>query len=496
MSRLESLSKTAACQRAPIASESKRALFGGLLKATVIGALSLMLFLAASLPSHSSNGLAVSVFLNIVLGTGIAVLVYVLIRYHHILAGLHESVRQVSEGLWCPVPTPAGRQFFLERLVTDYNCMILTLRSVFRSVDECQGRVVRERNKINAILQSLPGALFSVDDNLIIRTVNRQAEELFESDQSRLLGKGLFDLLQLGEGDLEILRDAFLYKRPLHNQEIRLEMEGRYRWISLNMSFLSEEEEDMGAVLTLQDITEYKQLQESVHNREKLVALGQLAGGVAHELNTPLGNVLGYSQLLREMCGNRGGDEKIVRYTGIISDEAKRCSRIVQDLLNYVRHENCRDEVCDLNAVVREVIETFTTCQFRRNGIEAILILDSSNPIVETEVGQFDIVLTNLIVNAVYALKSVSYPKIRVETRVEHPEYASIFIEDNGPGIPAEIRNRIFDPFFTTKDVDDGSGLGLSISQALLAKRGGIIKHDPEYLNGARFIIKLRIARS
>src|SRR5690606_5810314 len=129
----------------------------------------------------------------------------------------------------------------------------------------------------------------------------------------------------------------------LHNQEIRLEMEGRYRWISLNMSFLSEEEEDMGAVLTLQDITEYKQLQESVHNREKLVALGQLAGGVAHELNTPLGNVLGYSQLLREMCGNRGGDEKIVRYTGIISDEAKRCSRIVQDLLNYVRHENCRD---------------------------------------------------------------------------------------------------------------------------------------------------------
>lgn len=105
--------------------------------------------------------------------------------------------------------------------------------------------------------------------------------------------------------------------------------------------------------------------------------------------------------------------------------------------------------------------------------------------------GQLDIVLTNLILNAIQAVSSIEGPAIRIGAREDESGFVAVFVEDNGGGIPPELRSRIFDPFFTTKDVGDGSGLGLSISQAMMVRRGGYIRHDPEYTGGARFILRL-----
>ncbi|NOQ89860.1 MAG: PAS domain-containing sensor histidine kinase, partial [Gammaproteobacteria bacterium] len=97
----------------------------------------------------------------------------------------------------------------------------------------------------------------------------------------------------------------------------------------------------------------------------------------------------------------------------------------------------------------------------------------------------------NLIINAIQCLDGVDSPFVALRSWLEDDHYVYICVEDNGPGIPIEIRRNIFDPFFTTKDVGAGSGLGLSISQALLSKRGAFIKYDAEYIDGARFIIGL-----
>ncbi len=430
-----------------------------------------------------SPELLTSLALLVLVGAGLP-----LLRYRRGLHRLRQSFQRAQEGLLEPVDLQPGSDRLLGEVTDDYNRTVATLRQMFATVEECQARVLKERNKINAILQSLPGALLHIADDLQISGVNKTAEELFGLRQEQIPGLNLFQLLQLNERDREVLRDAFLYKHPLRNQEISVPIGGREHWLSLNLAFLTEHETDMGAVITAQDITDYRQLQDSVATREKLVAMGQLAAGVAHELNTPLGNILGYSQLLRDAAG---GDETLTRHAAIIGEETKRCARIVHELLNYARRDPCSGDVCDVNLFIRELIDTFITCQLKRYNTHVELDLPPGELLVDGGCGQLDIVLTNLLLNAIQAVNGVDAPRIRIAARNDHNGFALIQVEDNGPGIPAEVRGRIFDPFFTTKRVGEGSGLGLSISQAMMVRRGGDIRHDPNFTEGARFILRL-----
>lgn len=425
------------------------------------------------------------------LGTTIALLIImmlVIVANHYYLARLKRRILDAREGVLDPVGRLPWMPLYVRNVIADYDITIMRLRSIFRTVEECQSKVLVERNKINAILQSLPGVLLNVADDLTVTTMNRQAEELFGQNVSRMPGTNLFDLITLNDHSRDIMRDAFLYKQPIRNQEITLAISGKVRVFSLNLGFFSEHESDMGAIITLLDISEYRELQDTVANREKLVAMGQLAAGVAHELNTPLGSILGYSQLIEAQSDK---SEKIAHYAHIVSSETKRCSRIVQDLLNYARTERCSGETCDIKQLLRDVIDTFINCRIRRYGIDVVMQLPDEPMITEGDCGQLDIVVSNLLQNAIQALDGVRDPVITVRARMEDSRYVYIYIEDNGPGVPVEHRSRIFDPFFTTKEVGSGTGLGLSISQAMLAKIGANIRYDAEYTQGARFVVTL-----
>jgi len=427
------------------------------------------------------------VMILILVAAGIGYVIGITV-YRARLLPLHEALFDAQEGILKPVEPHSTDDRFLATLYRDYNETVTTLGSMFALVEQCQTRMLAERDRMNIIVQSLPASLIGVDDDLCIDLVNRQAEELFSVKSETLAGRSLFEYLKVSDTDRDTLRDAFLYKYNIRNQVIRLISQGRETWMSINLSFLTQREGDMTAVITLLDITDYKQLQETVYNREKLVAMGQLAAGVAHELNTPLGTILGNAQLLNTLTA---APAEMYEGVKIITDEARRCSGIIQNLLNFARKENCQEGYCEVNALVKDVVSTFVSCQLVRNRIKVDCDLDPARPVASNTCGELDIVVTNLILNAMHALKHVENPNIRITTRSKNKYTITIAVEDNGPGVPTDVRARIFEPFFTTKDVGDGSGLGLSISQALLTRRGGAIRYDADHSGGARFLVTL-----
>jgi len=409
------------------------------------------------------------------------------------MANLHDAVLDAHEGQLSRLVEPNYGGSLETRLVIDYNTMIKNLGAMFSMVEECQNRVVNERNKMDVLLGSMPGSLLAVDDDLIVVNTNPQAIELFRCEPDQLLGKMLFDVFELEPQDRDALRDAFLYKRPVDNYVIHTQVTGAERYISINIAFYSKDETEVDAVITLQDITDYQQLLDSVYNREKLVAMGQLAAGIAHELNTPLGNILGYSQL----CISEDVEsDKKARYSQFIVDEARRCSRIINDLLNYARRDSCSDENCDVNVLIRELMDTFLSCMLKRQATAISLEMADDLPAVEMPCGELDIALSNLLLNASQALEDCPEGEVRVITRSVGSRGVELLVEDNGPGIPVEDRRRIFEPFYTSKEAGEGSGLGLSISHAMLNRRGASLELDTTHKEGARFIVKLRGVKS
>lgn len=190
------------------------------------------------------------------------------------LKTLEAGIHKAREGLLEPIAPVFESWTSGGRLVNEFNQTVNTLSLMFQTVEQCQGRFLNERNRFNTILQNLPAALLSVDDDLLITVANLQADRMFGVPSGSLAGKSIFDLMNLNEHDRELLRDAFLYKRTISNQEIMLRMNGKTSFYSLNLGFYNSNENDLESVLILQDITEYKSLMESLSTREKLVAMG------------------------------------------------------------------------------------------------------------------------------------------------------------------------------------------------------------------------------
>jgi|GEM_PF-3984209 len=234
--------------------------------------------------------------------------------------------------------------------------------------------------------------------------------------------------------------------------------------------------------------TELQRQREVLFQSEKLSALGSLLAGVAHELNNPLSIIVGRSSMLKEGAG----DEKVQRSASKIHDAANRCARIVRTFLAMARQRPQRAETTDLNEVVDTALELLAY-NLRDDNIDVQLDLASDLPETRADPDQLTQVIINLVVNAQHALNQLDQDrKIHIATRYHrNSDHFEIVVEDNGPGIPNDVRSRIFDPFFTTKPVGSGTGLGLSVSQGMVQSHGGSLEYHQAPSGGAVFEIKL-----
>lgn len=344
---------------------------------------------------------------------------------------------------------------------------------------EQRGFYIAEKLKLATIIQSLSDGLFVTGRDGSIISFNEAAYKITGLREEDVLGmhwESFFRLLSARQLKTDFSRTELNALTPDKRQLI----------LHVTSAIVKDPEgEEIGKVFTLRDVTEEIKRQETYHRTEKLVALGQLSAGVAHELNTPLGSILGYARLLLKEELDPRWREKLE----IIAEQAKRGSSIIDGLLNFSRHSNpflMNIQVTDMNDVIARVLRILKT-ETEKRGITLSAELGPL-PLIKADKRQMEQVIFNIVLNSVQALgrdgniwvkTSGAGGRIKVE------------IKDNGPGISEDIRLKIFDPFFTTKPVGEGTGLGLSICTGIVNEHGGSISVEGAEGNGAVFVLSL-----
>jgi signal transduction histidine kinase len=224
-----------------------------------------------------------------------------------------------------------------------------------------------------------------------------------------------------------------------------------------------------------------------LRHADRLATIGQLAAGVAHELNEPLGHTLGFAQLAQKCPGLPKQAEEDIEKTVIASMHARE---VVKKLMLFARPMPPKKTQVNLNQLVEEGLY-FLESRCAKEGIKLVRSLSLDLPEITADPGQLTQVLVNLVVNAVQAMPDGG--KLTVETHVGDG-YISLTVEDTGVGMSDKVAQKIFMPFFTTKDVDQGTGLGLAVVHGIVTSHGGSIKVDSKVGRGTRFEVKLPLA--
>jgi signal transduction histidine kinase len=231
-----------------------------------------------------------------------------------------------------------------------------------------------------------------------------------------------------------------------------------------------DEDRIAGLLWTARDISQIKKYQETIMQTAKMEQLGKLAGGVAHEINTPLCIILGYAQMLLEDLPR---DTESFEYLGIIEKQAQICRRIVGDLLSFSRQIESKMAEMDLNQSIAEVLHLVRHI-FKQHWINIEAALDPDLPPITGDKAKLKQVWINLLNNALDSIGEDG--TIWVKTRLcPHGRRVLVTVADSGSGIEAEDLQKIFDPFFTTKAPGAGTGLGLSVSFGIIQDHHGAI---------------------
>lgn len=219
---------------------------------------------------------------------------------------------------------------------------------------------------------------------------------------------------------------------------------------------------------------------------EKLAAFGQLGAGIAHEVKNPLAGILGYAQLtLRKL----DEDSPFKKNLDIIESETRRCTEIISNLLKFARQESAVMEPTDINEVVDAALQ-IVDHQLGVNNVKVHKELAADLPACDANANQLQQAIMNFAINAQQAMGSDG-GNLVLRTHAGPGDEVVIEIEDDGPGIPDDIKANIFEPFFTTKPAGQGTGLGLSVTHGIIHDHGGSIRIEDVEGGGTRFLVSL-----
>ncbi len=361
----------------------------------------------------------------------------------------------------------------IQSLAESFDSMALSLKTYIAQLRDTQATLWEQRQRLKTVLDATPDYVFFQDNESRYLAANKAFCEMVGKSEEELIGRTDFDLFPKRWAARFLDEDQGIIKtrKPLI-REGRIKGAGGSRRLHIVKTPVYDADRNVAGLLcSCRDITEFKRVQDRATQAQKMEAIGQLTAGVAHEINTPLGIILGYAQLLLE---DVEAGSQIHEDLKTIEKHAKICRKIVSDLLRFSRHTESTMGPLDINETIEDVLSV-AEHTFNLERVSLARRYDPGLPPIEGDKEKIKQVVINLANNAFDAIG-----KDGVITVSTHYDPAGnevvIRVTDNGIGIPPESQGRIFDPFFTTKPAGKGTGLGLSVTFGIVKEHGGKIE--------------------
>jgi len=383
-----------------------------------------------------------------------------------------DYAKKISSCQQCKVyKTCAGNE--IQSLAESFDYMILSLRDHLAELNLAKEDVSKQKTLLQTILDGLPDFVSLQNKNAEYISINQAFCTMTGKTQHDILGKTARDMFDFPHGSTYLKEDIKVLEtgKPFVMETTGMDTSGK-KWLHVVKSpILKETGAVSGLVSSGRDISDNKIIHEQLCQAQKMESVGQLAAGVAHEINTPLGIILGYAQILQQDVEQNSQTFQDLK---LIEKHSKICSRIVSDLLRFSRRIQSTITQFDIHNSLNDVLSMIE----HTYGLEHVILekkYDADMPFVKGDEEKIKQVFINLFNNAFDAIGKNG--KIGIETSLDsNTDSIVITISDTGSGILLKHLNKLFDPFFTTKGVGKGTGLGLSVTFGIIEEHGGKIK--------------------
>lgn len=356
-----------------------------------------------------------------------------------------------------------------------------------RKLEEMTEQWLSMKTFNESVLQSLSSGIISIDRKGRITYMNRGAEKILQYSAEEVLGKPLN--VAMASKDRQDLVKVHMARdeASLGRQIGVMRKDGVEIPVGFTISpHLDAEGREIGKIIHFRDLTEINEMQEELLRMDRLVSLGEISMGIAHEIRNPLAGIRITAQAMEEEVA---GHETLREYVGRIISEIDRLNELLKSFFSFARPQRPQLMSCHLPDLVQDVLFLLNKDMKDRH-IQVKQEHPADIPLVSVDVNQMKQVLLNLLLNSIQAISRDGM--IRLNTSVHSHRgrrEVVISISDTGKGIPPENQGKIFDPFFTTKA--KGLGLGLSITYRIVKRHGGRIRVQSEVGKGTTFFIHL-----
>jgi PAS domain S-box-containing protein len=343
-------------------------------------------------------------------------------------------------------------------------------------------KLAEHQRLINGIIESMPLAVLVIDSRLEIVLANSLFYRSWNIPAGQVCGRPLVEVMASEE---LVRRVSACMAAPAQNTqlEFRYNVDGKGRIFVASILSMPAER---NTLLVLNDVTGEREKQDRLYLTDRLASIGEMAAGVAHEMNNPLTSVIGLSKLLldQDLSADNADD------LNTIYSEATRVSSVVRNLLTFARKRPAVRQPAHVHSIIEDVLK-LRAYEHKVSNIFVIRNFADNLPEVIVDYSQIQQVFINIVLNAEYEMiQAHKGGALTITThRLDHK--IAVSFGDDGPGIAPRDLKRMFDPFFTTKDAGKGTGLGLSVSYGIIANHGGKIYAESEPGKGATFTVEL-----